>query len=247
MNVRTLCLPKDRTIAINGNAVTTLRIQKKWDVIRLASEARCSVKTIENIEKGGKRVYAATLEALATALDVDYQELLAAAVPDAASASQSRRSVRVVIELSRPFDGYDETDEFTSDMQNIRRLIAAQDEINVLAVYEGSVKIKLEMSYQDTLRLHTAFWTKRLAEPKIKSIQISDPGLHYEIRRAYERLHRSSMPESRRSRQRPAASRPPQPVTPPPTTGEARLKRAFRSIRHKLTELLAGTKENSDR
>ncbi len=71
-------LPKGRTIAIDGDAVRTLRIQKGLSVADLAANADMSIDRIMKIEKGGQKVYASNLINLAQALGLgeDWRPLL---------------------------------------------------------------------------------------------------------------------------------------------------------------------------
>lgn len=155
-----LSLPKGRTVPIKGDAVRTLRIERRWEVSELADRAKCSSKTIENVERGGKRVYAVTLAGIADALQVDLATLLTRPlVADAAPAStvQERRVSGVSVHFTFNFQNVDASDQLVALMERLAATIGAKAEIEVLSVKEGSVIVTLSMSEQDALNLLSAF------------------------------------------------------------------------------------------
>ena len=62
--------PKSRTVRPDGEKIARLRQAKLWRVEDLARHAKCSVKTVENVEHGAN-VYMFTLAKFATALNVE--------------------------------------------------------------------------------------------------------------------------------------------------------------------------------
>jgi predicted transcriptional regulator len=57
---------KNRTVRPDGEKIKRLRLDKLWRVEDLAKHAKCSVKTVENVERGAN-VYMFTLAKFATA------------------------------------------------------------------------------------------------------------------------------------------------------------------------------------
>jgi transcriptional regulator with XRE-family HTH domain len=73
---------KNRTVEPDGEAIQRLRIEKGWRVEDLAKKARCSLKTVENVERGAN-VYLYTLSKVAQALGVEVSTLMTGAAPRA--------------------------------------------------------------------------------------------------------------------------------------------------------------------
>jgi transcriptional regulator with XRE-family HTH domain len=71
---------KNRTVTPDGGAIQRLRTEKGWRVEDLAEKAKCSLKTVENVERGAE-VYLYTLSRLAKALGVEVPTLTAGSVP----------------------------------------------------------------------------------------------------------------------------------------------------------------------
>jgi transcriptional regulator with XRE-family HTH domain len=69
-------MAKKRSVTPNGDALRAARLQKAWTTDDLARHTDCSVKTVENAERG-KAIYAITLARIASALGVDYDSLIA--------------------------------------------------------------------------------------------------------------------------------------------------------------------------
>lgn len=153
-------LPKGRTLPIRGDAVRTFRLQRDWGEDELASRAGYSRKTIYNIEnEPGKRVYAATLMAIAKALGVGHAELLAGPVGEC-SPPEGRRISGVSIHFTLNFQNVDASDELISRMERLAAAIGATAEIEVFAVRAGSLIATVGMSEEDVLRLVHAFGTR---------------------------------------------------------------------------------------
>ena len=60
-----------RTVRPDTEAIKRLRLGKGWRAEDLATKAICSVKTIENVERGAN-VYLSTLAKIAKALGVEF-------------------------------------------------------------------------------------------------------------------------------------------------------------------------------
>lgn len=149
-------LPKGRTLPINGERVKTLRLQREWNMEELARKAGCTSRTIENVEKGGKRVYAITLMAIAKALGVSHADLLTEPIGDH-PAPEGRRFAGVNIVFKMNFQNIDASDELMDLMNRLAAAIGARSEIEVLALEDGSLIVTVGMSEEDALRLIAAF------------------------------------------------------------------------------------------
>src|SRR5262245_27506835 len=71
-----------KSVLSNGATILRLRGDKGWTQEKLAQEARCSKKTVENAE-AGRPIHASTLRAIAEALEVEPRDLRAAPPPTA--------------------------------------------------------------------------------------------------------------------------------------------------------------------
>ncbi|KAJ3064541.1 hypothetical protein HK102_008175, partial [Quaeritorhiza haematococci] len=149
-------LPKGRTLPINGDAVRTLRLQRGWNIDDLARKAGCTSRTIENIERGGKRVYAITLVEIAKALGVSHADLLSEIIGQD-SEPEGRRVSGVCIHFTMNFRHVDASDELVALMNRLAAAIGASSEIEVFALEDGSLVVVVGMSEEDALRLVEAF------------------------------------------------------------------------------------------
>jgi transcriptional regulator with XRE-family HTH domain len=149
---------KNRSVAPDGKAVQRLRIEKGWRVEDLADKAKCSLKTVENVERG-RNVYLYTLNKFAKALGVEPSTLMAgAALPDP---PKKERRFKVQFTLEIPFEQFDESMHLVSFLNMLRDYLQAKDEITVVGVQEGSTIITLEMSLDDIQRLIDVFVSRR--------------------------------------------------------------------------------------
>ena len=71
---------KQRTVVPDGPAIQRLRGERGWGIEDLAEKAKCSIKTVENVERGAA-TYPHTLSRLAKALGVEVSTLTAGSVP----------------------------------------------------------------------------------------------------------------------------------------------------------------------
>jgi len=152
---------KNRTVKPDGEAIQRLRIEKGWRVEDLADKAKCSLKTVENVERG-RFVYLYTLSKFAQALGVEVSTLMAGAEPPAPQNLPKKKWMgNVQITLNIPFGEFDECMHLVSLLNTLRDLIQARDEITVVGVQEGSTVITLEMSLDDIQRLIDVFLSRR--------------------------------------------------------------------------------------
>jgi transcriptional regulator with XRE-family HTH domain len=144
---------KSRTVRPDAEAIKRLRLEKGWSVEKLADKAICSIKTVENVEKGSS-VYLSTLSKIATALEVEYKTLLPGGESPAEPPAAERR-FEVQIKLSVPFGDFDET-ELVGLVQMLRRLLKGGD-IDVAGIEEGSVIVTLRLTEEEMKRLVSTF------------------------------------------------------------------------------------------
>ncbi len=149
---------KNRTVAADGKAVQRLRIEKGWRVEDLAKKARCSLKTVANVERGAN-VYLYTLSKVAQALGVEVSALMAGAEPPAPPKKGLRFTVQFTLEV--PFEEFDESEHLVNFVTMLKQIVQAKDEIMVVGVQEGSTIITLEMGMEDIERLIHEFTGSR--------------------------------------------------------------------------------------
>ena len=154
--------PKNRSVKPNGEAISRLRQAKGWRVQDLAKKAKCSVKTVENVERG-VNVFLVTLGSFATALDVEYAALVSGGEPPPEPPKKERR-VEVQLTLSIPFEEFDQTGQLVALIELLTRLLQAKDRIEVKGLMAGSTIITLEMSEEDVHSLLSAFMAGKLDE-----------------------------------------------------------------------------------
>jgi transcriptional regulator with XRE-family HTH domain len=154
-----------RTVCPDAEAIKRLRLGKGWRTEDLAKNARCSVKTVENVERGAK-VYLFTLAKLAKALGVEFMTLVQGGKPRPASpppasprpaSPPTTSAIEVKIVLSIPFDQFDESEKLVSFVGFLQQLLGRGGEIVAADVESGSTVITLLMSVQDAIDLHSAY------------------------------------------------------------------------------------------
>lgn len=170
---------KSRTVRPDAEAIKRLRLEKGWRVEDLAKNAKCSAKTVENIERGAS-VYLFTLAKFATALGVEYALLVAGGEPQAESQTKERR-FQVQITLSIPFEEFDQTEQLVSLIDLLKRLLPAKDALEVKGLMAGSTIITLEMSEADVRALISAFNAGKLDEMLVAAILLPNDFTHGSI------------------------------------------------------------------
>ncbi len=191
---------KNRTVEPDGVEIQRLRIEKGWRVEDLAKKAGCSLKTVENVEKGAN-VYIYTLKRVASALGVEPSDLLI----DGDDAPLERRRkkervFRVTFEVSMPFDEFDESSDLVSFLQTLVSRLGG-GEMEPTGVKEGSTLIEIEMTLEQFLELAEAYADGRLDDLNIESIGTPDDLLE-EVARAARDDDRGKRFVNRRARQR---------------------------------------------
>jgi transcriptional regulator with XRE-family HTH domain len=191
---------KNRTVEPDGVEIQRLRIEKGWRVEDLAKKAGCSLKTVENVEKGAN-VYIYTLKRVASALGVEPSDLLI----DGDDAPLERRRkkervFRITFEVSMPFDEFDESSDLVSFLQGLVSRLGG-GEMEPTGVREGSTLIEIEMTLEQFLELAEAYADGRLDDLNIESIGTPDDLLE-EVARAARDDDRGKRFVNRRARQR---------------------------------------------
>jgi transcriptional regulator with XRE-family HTH domain len=191
---------KNRTVEPDGVEIQRLRIEKGWRVEDLAKKAGCSLKTVENVEKGAN-VYIYTLKRVASALGVDPSDVLIDG--DDAPLERRRKKERVfkiTFEVSVPFDEFDESSDLVSFLQGLVSRLGG-GEMEPTGVKEGSTLIEIEMTLEQFLELAEAYADGRLDDLNIESIGTPDDLLE-EVARAARDDDRGKRFVNRRARQR---------------------------------------------
>lgn len=191
---------KNRTVEPDGEVVQRLRIEKGWRVEDLAKKAGCSLKTVENVEKG-ENVYLYTLKRIASALGVEPAELLID--EDDAPPARMRKKERVwkiTLEVSTPYDEFDESSDLVSLLQALVSRLGG-GEMEPTGVKEGSTLIEIEMTLEQFLELAEAYADGRLDDLNIESIGTPDDLLK-EVARAARDDDSGKRFVNRRARQR---------------------------------------------
>jgi len=172
-------VPKTHKPRARKDAIRLLREAKGWGQQALADRAVVSIKTINSAEQG-KPAHLSTFGKIAKALGVEPSEFLDGYNPTAHLASDTLRAlskrVEVQIKLSIPFEEFDESDGLTNLVQMLSTLIKAKQEIGVVEVSPGSIKITLEMHPDDLKEMIAAFMEYRLKDTQIVSLEVLDPG-----------------------------------------------------------------------
>ncbi|HMP03658.1 MAG TPA: helix-turn-helix transcriptional regulator [Gemmatales bacterium] len=171
-------MPKTHKPRARKDAIRLLREAKGWGQQALADRAVVSIKTINSVEQG-KPAHLSTFAKIAKALGVEPSEFLDGYDPAAHLASDTIRAlskrVEVQIKLSIPFEEFDESDGLTNLVQMLSALIKARQEIGVVEVSPGSVKVTLEMHPDDLRELIAAFMEYRLKDAQVSSLEVLDP------------------------------------------------------------------------
>lgn len=162
--------PKSRTVRPDGDQIKRLRQAKLWRVEDLARHAKCSVKTVENVERGGN-VYMFTLAKFATALGIENSVLIAGGEMPPEPPKKERR-IEVNLTISIPFEDFDQSDQLVSLIEKLTAVVKAQDHIELTGLMAGSTIVTIEMSEPDVHSLIAAFMAGKLDEMQIQEVNL---------------------------------------------------------------------------
>jgi transcriptional regulator with XRE-family HTH domain len=154
--------PQKRTVSPDGEAIKRLRLEKGWRVEDLATKAICSVKTVENVERGAN-VYVFTLAKLAKGLGVEFMTLVQGHKPPP-EPPRPQPHIQMQFVLSIPFDQFDESAQLGGFIEFLKQFMKGGGNINVVGVAPGSTIITVEVSVDDMLALSSALSEGKLAE-----------------------------------------------------------------------------------
>ena len=169
---------KSRTVTPSVATIRRLRLERGWRVEDLARKAKCSVKTIENVERG-QNVYVFTLTKLADALGVSYVTLVAGNEPPPLPPTLTSRSrFEVEIKVAVPYENFDECDQLVGFVELLKRLLERAGDVQVKAVREGSVVIVLEVNDDDIPGLFKQFMDGELRKFGVESMSIVERNLN---------------------------------------------------------------------
>ena len=173
---------KNRTVEPDGEAVQRLRIEKGWRVEDLAKKARCSLKTVENVERGAN-VYLYTLSKVAQALGIEVSTLMTGAAPPPLP---KERSWTITIRITTPDDeAFDEATDLPRFMATLIERLGG-DEMEPRGIRRGSVNITVEITAEQIMRLIDAYQSGRLDDLGIE--MISAPISFVDRSRSHQRL-----------------------------------------------------------
>jgi transcriptional regulator with XRE-family HTH domain len=128
--------PQNRTVRPDAEAIKRLRIEKGWSVEKLAEKSICSIKTVENVEKGSS-VYLSTLSKIARGLEVEYKTLLPGGnLPPEKPKPEPR--VQVQFSLSIPYKEFDESKQLSGILEFLTKFLAKEGTIDLQGVGPGS-------------------------------------------------------------------------------------------------------------
>lgn len=166
-------MAKKRSVTPNGEAVRSARLRKAWSTSDLSRHTRCTVKTIENAERG-KAIFANTLARIASALGVDYDSLIARPVQQKKptkldiiiSTTRIEATFGILAREDQPVD----TDWF---LEQLKTHVAFQDPVDVVSnryqrtpgIPEGGVWITLKMTTRDYRQVWACFRAKSKSNP----------------------------------------------------------------------------------
>jgi|GEM_PF-6478260 len=100
---------KNRTVTPDGQAIQRLRIEKGWRHQDLARKVGCSLRTVENLERG-ENAYLFTMKSLADALGAEVTTLLKGATPPP---QPKQRTWEITIKISTPSEEFDQSTDLT--------------------------------------------------------------------------------------------------------------------------------------
>jgi transcriptional regulator with XRE-family HTH domain len=161
---------KKRTVCPDGEAIKRLRLEKGWRVEDLATKAICSVKTVENVERGAN-VYVFTLAKLAKGLGVDFMTLVQGGKP-APEPPKPQRCIHIELVVRVPFDQFDESEQLGGFIEFLKQFMKDGGNINVVGVAPGSTVITVEVSIDDILALSCALSMGLLAKMLCDEIRL---------------------------------------------------------------------------
>ncbi len=173
---------KNRTVEPDGEAIQRLRIEKGWRVEDLAKKARCSLKTVENVERGAN-VYLYTLSKVAQALGVEVSTLMTGAAPPPLP---KERSWTITIRITTPDDeAFDEATDLPRFMATLIERLGG-DDMEPRGIRRGSVNITVEITAEQIMRLIDAYQSGRLDDLGIE--MISAPFSFVDRSRSHQQL-----------------------------------------------------------
>lgn len=154
-----------RSVTPNGEAVRNARLGKGWRVDDLARHSDCSVKTVENVERG-ENIYVNTLASIAQALDVDYKSLLSKAETAPRTDGTLRLKACIIVATT---GSHRVTKKWVIDQ--LRTLVPLRDEVivgtNQTSTFpvapDGGLLINMTLSHRDASAISAKLQTGELA------------------------------------------------------------------------------------
>ena len=166
-----------RTVRVSGKEVRRLRQKKGLTLEMLAARAKCSEKTIKNVESS-KPIYYATLMKIAEALSVRASSLImdeeidkSTLKPGAVDWPVYMNQTEVGIETLGDFHKNDET-TLINDIKALLKKANINGKIIIIAVEPGSVKFRVLLEQNDAKKLVDAFLSGKFDRDGITSISL---------------------------------------------------------------------------
>jgi len=173
-----------RCFVVDGPTARRLREERGLSIEDLASKARCSDKTVQALEMGRPKLKS-VVGKVAKALGVAPEELkpvphyvvvpptASAPAGDPAPAPARRRRLVLVYDLSPAF--LENAPEEIHFVLKLAEHAGTTGSIDVIDDDEGSIRLTLEMSEEDALRIVNAFKAGKLKDLGIVSISELEP------------------------------------------------------------------------
>lgn len=167
-----------RSVTPDGDAVRGIRLGKRMQIDELAKKAKCSERTIENVERG-QAVYANTLLAIARALDVDYNALLAKPKPETKPREDDMERTKACIVVATQGSRHVLTRQV---MEQLRMLVPLRDEVvlgttesgEMVIAPDGGLSINMTLTKRDARSLFFRFKAGELKDIDIRMFTASD-------------------------------------------------------------------------
>jgi transcriptional regulator with XRE-family HTH domain len=142
-----------RTVTPNAEAIQRLRLERGWRIEDLATQAKCSDRTVVSIENGAN-AYIYTISKIARALQVEMSALLIGEKPPPQKPKERVWEIRLTV--STPYEDFDETRDMPHLLQALMARLGGQ-ELEPKALRSGSTEIRFDMPIGQIVKLIEAY------------------------------------------------------------------------------------------
>lgn len=165
-----------RSVTPDGDAVRNARLGKGWRVDDLARHSDCSIKTVENVERG-QYVYVNTLASIALALKVDYKTLLAKTETPTRADDTSRTKARIIVATT---GSHRVSKKWV--LEQLRMLVPLTDEVVVgtsqagtfVVAPDGGLLINMTLTHRDARSVSAKLRTGELDTLDVRLFEAPD-------------------------------------------------------------------------